>query len=483
MTPHIQVLHIERRVQMVQTRMPFRFGSAKLERCPHLFLIATIRDQHGNEAQGIASDHLSPKWFDKDPTKTHPQELRDQRQVIDWASQAALSQPSSSAFQLWREVYHYTQQQAGQAGLPPLLGGFGPSLIERTLIDAVGRLLNLPFHQLLHTDALGIQLGDLDAAVADTQVSQIVPAQPLQQIWSRHTVGLIDPIRTGDIPDDERLNDGLPQSLEEVVAQYGVRYFKIKVQNQLDVDLARLTAIAQLLDEQLATSKYFCTLDGNEQYNSMDELQPLLEALRTKPVLRRLAASILFIEQPLARAVALDATRCQGLNHIVEQFPVIIDESDDTPSAFARALQLGYSGTSHKNCKNTFKSVLNLARVQAAQSTLGRPLVFSAEDLTNIDVALNQDLTALSTLGIPHAERNGPHYFRGLSHLSQQDQAHFLAAHPDVYQQDNDFVRVRIQEGKITLGSLHQTAGLGNGAWPSWEALPLLEDLDPESLI
>jgi hypothetical protein len=282
--------------------------------------------------------------------------------------------------------------------------------------------------------------------------------------------------------DGELLHDGLPQSLEEVVSFYGVRYFKIKVQNQLDSDIARLTAIARLLDEQLPDKKYFCTLDGNEQYAAMEELQPLIEALQSRPELHRLAASLLFVEQPLARQWALQEERCRGLAEISKQFPVIIDESDDALDALPRALRLSYSGTSHKNCKNTFKSLLNLARLQAAQSTLGRPLILSAEDLTNIDVALNQDLTALSCLGVTHVERNGHHYFRGLSHLLNGTQQQFLAAHPDLYVQENNLVRLKIRDGQIKLSSLHQTPGLGNGAWPQWEELPKLENLEHAAL-
>jgi hypothetical protein len=478
MTPLIKVLSFERRVQVVQTRMPFRYGSAKLERCPHLFLIATIRDEQGREVQGIAADHLPPKWFDKSPEKAYAQELSDQITVLDWATQEALAQSPNTAFQIWHAVYRETQEQAARAGLPLLLGGFGPSLVERAINDAVGRLLNLPFNQLLQSDALGVRLSEMDAALADVSVPQILPAQPLPQVWARHTVGLSDPIRSADITPADRLNDGLPQSLEEVVKFYGVRYFKLKVQNQLSIDIERLTAIAHLLDEMLPASEYFCTLDGNEQYNAMEELQPLLDALGSHSALRRLASSIVFIEQPLARAVALEAERCRGLENVVRQFPVIIDESDDALDAFSRALQLGYSGTSHKNCKNTFKSLLNLARVQHNQSTLGRPLLLSAEDLTNIDIALNQDLTALSALGISHVERNGQHYFRGLSHLTPHEQKQWQQAHPDIYTQDADFVRLDIRDGQIETGSLHQTAGLGCGAWPNWQQLPKLEDLD-----
>jgi hypothetical protein len=235
MTPHFQAISFETRVQTVQTRMPFRYGAAKLERCPHLFLIVTIRDKQGREAQGIAADNLPPKWFDKAPAKTYTQEIQDQILVLRWAMQAALAQPPATAFDLWRTVYHDTQQQAAAAGLPPLLGGFGPSLVERAINDALGNLLDMPFHRLLHTNAPGINFGALDAQLRDVEPAQILPPSPLSHVWARHTVGLSDPIRTSDIGDGERLYDGLPQSLEEVVSFYGARYFKIKVQNSWTV--------------------------------------------------------------------------------------------------------------------------------------------------------------------------------------------------------------------------------------------------------
>ncbi|MBV9864112.1 MAG: hypothetical protein JO316_02060 [Abitibacteriaceae bacterium] len=466
-------------MQMVDTRMPFRYGSAMLIRCPHLYMVATISDTQGRTARGIAADNLPPRWFDKDPTKSFTQEVADQLQVVKWASAAAQAEAPTTPFRLWLSIYQAVQQAAHTANLPPLLAGFGPSLVERAVNDAVGHLTELPFHSLLRHNILGVELNLIDPALSNITPQQVLPDQPLQAIAARHTVGLSDPIRTGDIALDDRLYDGLPQSLEEVIAFYGVRYFKIKIQNKLQEDIERLTAIATLLDSQLPATPYFCTLDGNEQYEALEQLLPVMEALTTHPVLKRLASSLLFIEQPLARSVALDPARCAGIERITQQFPVIIDESDDALDAYRRALEIGYSGTSHKNCKNAFKSVANLARSRRIQEQTGQPRLMSAEDLTNIGiVALQEDLTALSSLGITHAERNGHHYFRGLSHLSPEDQQRARRATPDLYSQGEDYVRLNITEGDISCHSLHQTVGLGVAAWPQLENFMAIEDFD-----
>lgn len=475
----VKVENIEFYWQSVETRMPFRYGSAKLVRCPHLYVVAKIVDDKGRSERGIAADNLPPKWFDKAPDKNYAQELRDQIQVIQWAGEAAQNAGFNSPFRLWWQVYQEVHASAAQANLPKLLAGFGPSLIERAVNDAAAKLCGLPFFEYLQSNAPGVELGLFDAALKNTALREVLPSAPQPQIFARHTVGLSDPIRQTDIPEDEKLNDGLPQSLDEVIRFYGVRYFKIKVCNQLEGDIARLESITALLEEILPNTSYVCTIDGNEQYESFEQLLPLVEALQTRATLRSLASSIEFIEQPLARAYALDAERCRDLKRITQYFPVIIDEADDAPDSLPRALDLGYNGTSHKNCKNTFKSVANLARVQNEKSA-GRHVLLSAEDLTNIGVvALQQDLVALSALGITHAERNGHHYFRGLAHLPLQTQKAACAALPELYTNQENLTRLQIQKGQIAVADLHRLPGLSVPIWPDFAKV---NSLDSNSL-
>ena len=50
----------------------------------------------------------------------------------------------------------------------------------------------------------------------------------------------------------EPVGDGLPETLEEVVARYGHRYFKLKVGGDVAADVERLAAIASVLDRIVA---------------------------------------------------------------------------------------------------------------------------------------------------------------------------------------------------------------------------------------
>ena len=80
-------------------------------------------------------------------------------------------------------------------------------------------------------------------------------------IAARHTVGMLDPLGAADATG--RPPDELPCTLPEVIARYGHRHFKLKLRGDPDADIARLAAIAGILD---ALPDYAVTLDGNEQF-------------------------------------------------------------------------------------------------------------------------------------------------------------------------------------------------------------------------
>ena len=58
--------------------------------------------------------------------------------------------------------------------------------------------------------------------------------------------------------------------------------------------------------------------------------------------------------------------------------------------------------------------------------------MLTAEDLTTVGpVALQEDLAVVATLGIEHVERNGHHYFRGLSMFPRDAVDPVVAHHED----------------------------------------------------
>ena len=417
--------------RQVRLRMPFRFGIVTLTEAPQAFVRANILIQ-GKAAQGAAAEVLAPKWFDKNPALSNQDNFEQLRVSMRQAREAYLSGGENTA-------YGHSRPTVG------LVENFGPALLDRAVLDALCRAVGISFYEAIRRNVVGLDLP-----------SQFLESlKPASRIAARHTVGLVDPITSLD--NTAPVKDGLPETLEEVIARYGHRWFKLKVGGDAKADVARLSAIAAVLDR--IPEPYHVSLDGNEQYAEAEAVIELLSRIENK----RLASSIVFIEQPIKRqnALAADISRLGKLK------PVIIDESDDSLDAFPRAKALGYRGVSSKTCKGLYKSLINAARCKA----WGDGYFMTGEDLTiQAGVALQQDLALVSLLGLTHVERNGHHYVNGMAGLPLQEQEQFLACHDDLYEQSHGAVRVRIKGGMIQMKSL-DCSGFASRAIPDWAAM------------
>ncbi len=109
-----------------------------------------------------------------------------------------------------------------------------------------------------------------------------------------------------------------------------------------------------------------------------------------------------------------------------------------------------------KACKGVFRALLNRARIDADGEGLQ-----SAEDLTNLPVLpLHHDLAVVASLGLPHVERNGHHYFRGQSHLTPDESEHLRTHHASLYHgTETGETLLTIQGGRLDLSSLIENAG------------------------
>lgn len=351
---------------------------------------------------------------------------------------------------------------AEKEGHPPLLAGLGVSLCERAVLDALCRSLERPLHRMIQGNDLGLSLGEAHPELRSAVAPELLPNQPRPLCHVRHTVGLGDPLTPGDIVESERVNDGLPQDLESSVKAYGLRYFKIKLSGRLAEDRARLGAIDRLLT-LVGPRDWRATLDGNEQFREMAAFRAFWEELVRAPELGPIWRHILLVEQPVHRDQALTDAAGAVLGSWADRPPLIIDESDGAMGDLERALALGYVGTSHKNCKGIVKGLAH-ACLLANRKPSGQPVVLTGEDLCNLGpVARLQDLAMMALLGIEHVERNGHHYYRGLSMWPVEQQEVVLNAHPDLYhRRPEGFVAVNIHEGALMLGTVNRSPfGLG----------------------
>lgn len=435
----------------VRLRLPFRFGNVTVTTAPQAFVRVRIGFADGRESWGTAAELMVPKWFDKSAALTEADSIEQLRVALGIAREAYLADGQArTAFGHFASHYRELVEQSPKRGLPPLAACFGPAEIDKAIADALGRATQLGFGDLVRRNVLGVAPEALLSEFAGFDYEAF--ARTLDErrtVAVRHTVGMLDTIE-GD-PHD--VADGLPESLEAAIAAYGLAFFKLKLGGDAARDLARLEAIAAVLGR--CAPDFRVTLDGNEQYDSVDRLLELWREACSRPVLAQLAQRTLFIEQPIRRESALQ----QGVRTLAALVPVIIDESDATLDAFGRARDLGYAGVSSKACKGLYKSLFNRARcVRWNDEAREARWFMSGEDLTTqAGLAVQQDLALAAVLGLEHVERNGHHYVDGFAGqgATPAEQHAFLAAHPDLYEERDGNVRLRIVAGEVAIASLH----------------------------
>ena len=461
-----EVVFFERDVRL---RIPFGFGVTTLRQAPQAFVRARIQLEDGKEAEGGAAELMVPKWFDKNPALSADDDIAQLRASLAMARDAYLAGGANTAFGHSIDNYGPQIALAALQGMNNLVAAFGPALVDRALLDALGRALGQSFFQMIEKNIPRIQAPgwqeDLQAFDMDEYLDGL---KVKKTIAARHTVGLVDPIVAADVK--APVGDGLPETMEQAVERYGHTWFKLKVSGERKADLERLAAIASVLDR---LPEYRTTLDCNEQFDGAEEALALWNAIRAEPRLARLARSVAYIEQPIKRANALSGAAGSDVSDLAEEKPVIIDESDDSLEAFPRARRLGYTGVSSKACKGFYKSILNSARCRLwnREEGGGERYFMSGEDLTTqAGLAVQQDLALVALLGLAHVERNGHHYVNGMSGLPEEEQDAFLKSHEDLYERSGGAVRLKITGGNLQIASLG-CPGFASGALPDWRAM------------
>jgi hypothetical protein len=467
-SPRLRLIEAERHERPVSLRIPFRFGVTTLFAAPQAFLRVRIALEGGSQAIGVASELMVPKWFDKDARLSDADNYDQLRRALALTADSYAAHGFDTAFGLAMRTAQQIADAGAREGLPGLALGFGPALFDRALLDAACRAFGVSIFQAMTAGLPGFDRALQPADLRDFDLGRFAAgSRPPGAMAARHTIGMTDPLA---VPEElEAEDDGLPRTLPDIIRAYGHTHFKVKVRGDLAEDLDRLIAIAAILDRSEAP--YALTLDGNEQYGGVEQVEEFLAAVSAEPRLRRFNGSILFLEQPLARAMALD----RDVAAIGRRLPVLIDESDADMDAFVRARARGYSGVSSKGCKGVYRSLVNAARCAAWKAEGGRPAFLSAEDLTcPSGLPVQQDLALAALVGVTHAERNGHHYIGGVPSAGEAERNEFFQAHPTLYERSDGQVRLKIRRGMIDLRSL-DTPGFGSAALPALaEGVPLV---------
>lgn len=447
--PRVRVLDAQAYERPVLLRLPFRFGAATVTRCAQAWVRAVV-EVDGRATVGATAELMVPKWFDKRPDLTHEQNAEQLRSALRSAAETYVDAGDApSAYALSEAAGSAAVARSAALGLPRLAAQFGPAQLDKAVADAVLRATGQPWCGGLRAGVLG-----------DPWSGTLRIAEPASVVL-RHTVGLADRL-TDDEPATDPAGhprDGLPATLQQAIAAHGLTHFKLKLCGRADDDVARLSAIADVLSRH-APADWRVTLDGNESYADADTLAAAWHRFTRTPALVGLLRRTLLLEQPLPRAIAL-RTPVQALGIDV---PLIIDESDDHPEAFDEALALGYRGVSSKACKGLYRSLRHAARVARQPG-----LVLSGEDLTcQAGLAVQQDTLLAASLGVAHIERNGHHYVDGFGAMPVDEAQAWADAHAGFY--DPATRRLAVRGGRLDLTRLH-VPGYASRMHPHWPSL------------
>ncbi|MGX1320983.1 hypothetical protein AB7M17_004436 [Bradyrhizobium sp. USDA 377] len=460
MAPRLKLRDIAFFERPVQFARPFRFGAITINATPQLFVRAEIEVEGKGTAVGASAELLVPKWFDKRPELSPAQTVDELRRSLEIARGLYLARTGfQTAFDLHASCIGAQVATCAKKNIPALAAAYAPAEIDKAILDALLRGVETNFFGGMAGNIAGVD-ARLSPDLKDADLTTFLAGRkPLPRVAIRHTVGLDDAVEG---------EGGVADAHENA----GANYYKLKLSGDPATDAARLARIGKELDT--LGRGYKVTLDANEQYADLAVLQALMDRLARDPALRPIASHLLYVEQPMPR----DITRQSPLGSLAAH-GFIIDEADDSYDAFPAARALGYRGISSKSCKGLYKSIVNATRA-AKWSAGGETSFVTGEDLTcQAGHAVQQDLALGAFIGVTHAERNGHHYVDGFGDTPAAEAAAFATAHPDLYADAGQGIRLRIHNGDLLTGSLHAT-GFATSVHPDWSALRPLEQ--PNSL-
>ncbi len=462
-------------------RRPVILGGTAQESLDELHLTLELRTADGRRARGVAAEVLAPAWFDP-LLRTGALALAAGVRTAAEVAVASAREPRV-VYRIWRDTYEAAVALGGDRGLNPLAAGHGAALVERALFDGLGRALGRPYHDLLRRNLGGIDLADIHPELAGASPADVLPPRPAARLQVRHTVGVADILREGELPPREGL-DALPESLEACVRRQGLRHFRVDLEGRAEPDGDRLERLAEVLG---GVDRFSVVLDGGEAFSDPAQLRTLLDGLESGPEAgRRLYEAIAWVEQPFPRAAAMEPALCREVAHLSRRKPVFIDESDEALGSFKRAAGLGYAGTSVRIGNGLTKALANHALCRlwnGGGSGTGRRCRLAGAELLSLPViGLHQHLAQMAALGVDPVECGADWHRPGLGHLSPAERETCAQLHGGVYEEvSEERAPLAVRGGGLDLASLNRAPGLGIGFPIDPSRWVPLSDWRPES--
>jgi L-alanine-DL-glutamate epimerase-like enolase superfamily enzyme len=363
----IRILEVAHQFEEFRYRTPYQFGGRTVDRVTILNVTCRVRTGAGKDAWGFGSMTLGNAWAF--PAASHDVGLEAMKGLAgDLRAITAACDESGHPIDLFRALEPAYLQAAdalsrarGLASpMPKLCTLVVASPFDAAIHDAYGKAFAVSSYETYSSRFMTRDLAaDLGADFKGEYLDRYVPAAPRPTIPVFHSVGASDPLEAADVR--TRIEDGLPNTLEEWIPRDGLIRFKIKLNGgnlEADVDrILRIDSIVNRVEPSLGIRDWKYLLDFNE---GCPNVGYLLECLRR---VREAAPAgfdrILYIEQPTARDLRKD--RANVMHEAAKLRPVVIDESLTDLETLLLAREMGYTGVALKACKGQTHAMLMAA--------------------------------------------------------------------------------------------------------------------------
>ena len=408
-TTNIRIEDVQYSFEDFLYRAPYKFGGRPVDRVTLLNVGCVVRTATGRAAKGFGSMPLGNVWSFPSPKMPYDDTLGAMKELA-----ASIAKITSSLKEAghpidfnWTLEPEYLKAAAEVSRdmklaepIPKLCTLVTASPFDAALHDAYGKAHGLNCYHTYGPDHMTHDLARyLGADFKGEYPSQYVLEEPQPRLALFHSVGASDPIVESDV--QERLNDGLPQTLPEWIRYDGLSHFKIKLNgDDLAWDIERVLTIDRVVTEtqqNRGVDSWQYSLDFNERCPNVAHLLEFLRRVKEKTPAG--FERILYIEQPTARD--LKAHRANVMHEAAKLKPVVIDESLTDLESLMLAREMGYTGVALKACKGQSQAVLMAAAGQKYKMFL------CVQDLTCPGAALIQSAgIAAHTPGVTGLEAN-----------------------------------------------------------------------------
>jgi len=394
--PTITVEAVRASYQDFLYRAPYKFGGKSVDRVTLLNVEATVRSRDGKTARGFGSMSMGNVWAY--PGKPYDQTLTEMRELAAQIEKITngyreFGHPVDINFTLEPEYIR------AAPAMPKLAVLVTASAFDAALHDAYGKLLGRSIYHCYGPDCMRRDLSAyLGKNFKSEYLSRYIQREPTPRIAVYHSVGGADPIFAEDV--QQRLNDGLPNTLPEWIRYNGLTHLKIKLNGgDLAWDVNRVLQIERAVME--TNPKIIYCLDFNENCPNVAYFLDFLKQIQTKAPAA--FERVQYVEQPTKRD--LKADRANVMFEAAKLRPVVIDESLVDLESLLLARDMGYTGIALKACKGQSQAML----MAAAGRKFG--MFLCVQDLTCPGASLIHSASIASHVpGIRTLEANSRQY-------------------------------------------------------------------------